>query len=198
MGILEQWKLTPTELGEIVSANPSMRGLIFGYVAEYKLRKIWFSDDRVSNLKKYDDHDRTRKGDISFLYKGAEFSVEVKSLQTNSVRQVGNEYLGRFQCDASDKRQVTLPNGEKIMTTCLLVGEFDLLAVNVFAFEKEWRFVFAKNRDLPRSTYKGYSSAIQNSLLASTMEVTLPPKPPFFDDPFPLLDEILQDKLSLN
>jgi len=61
--ILQRWGITAAELTEIVAANPSMRGLMVGYVAEYKLRKMFFeSDTRVENLTKYDDHDRGEAG----------------------------------------------------------------------------------------------------------------------------------------
>ena len=86
--------------------------------------------------------------------------------------------------------------GEKVTTTCLRVGEFDLLAVNLFAFENDWQFAFAKNWDLPRTRYKKYLSEVQAHLLASTMTITLPMNPPFFDEPFHLLDEIVREKTA--
>jgi len=60
MSLLEQWQITVEELNDIVSANPSLRGFLLGYVAEYKLRKLLLADDRVSQLVKYDNHDRQR------------------------------------------------------------------------------------------------------------------------------------------
>lgn len=36
MSIFDQWKLTPAELDEIISANPSLRGITLGYVAKQK------------------------------------------------------------------------------------------------------------------------------------------------------------------
>jgi len=48
MGILERWKLTAEELDEIVSGNPSLRGFMFGYVSEYKLKKMWFSGNNMA------------------------------------------------------------------------------------------------------------------------------------------------------
>lgn len=72
MDILGQWELSRDELNEILTENPSLRGILLGYVAERKLRKMWFSDKRISDLIKYDDHDRTRKGDLSFQFGGAE------------------------------------------------------------------------------------------------------------------------------
>ncbi len=196
MGVLEQWKLSTEELNEILAASPSLRGITFGYVSEYKLKKIWFADERITDLVKYDDHDRTRKGDMTFTYSGARISVEVKSLQTSTIRNIGDEYTGRFQCDASDKRLVSLPNGEEIQTTCLIAGEFDLLAVNIFQFGQEWRFAFAKNLELPRSTYAKYSPEQRAYLLATTIPISWPLKPPFQPEPFALLDEIAQAKIQ--
>jgi hypothetical protein len=193
--ILERWGITGEELTEIVAANPSMRGLMVGYIAEYKLRKMFFeSDPRIRNLTKYDDHDRARPGDLEFTYKGTLVRVEVKSLQTATIRREGSAYVGKFQCDASDRREVTLPNGESIVTTCLVAGEFDLLAVNLFEFEQEWRFVFARNQDLPRSRYRGYTPGQRRHLLATLVEVSFPPQPPFTGDPFRLLDEIVREQ----
>ena len=194
MGVLERWKLAIEELDEIVAANPSLRGVMFGYVSEYKLRKLWFSDQRITNLMKYDNHDRSKKGDLSFFYKGIEVRVEVKSLQTRSIRRHEDQIVGRFQCDASDRRQVTLPNKQKLETTCLVVDEFDLLAVNLFEFTQDWRFAFAKNTDLPRSRFPKYTPTQQKYLLATLIEVTWPLQPPFRSEPFEVLDAIVTEK----
>ena len=84
-----------------------------------------------------------------------------------------------------------LPDGGSVLTTCLQRGEFDILAVNVFAFTKEWKFVFAKNRDLPASSYGGYSEYQRQHLLATLVPVCWPPEPPFRAEPFTLMDEML-------
>lgn len=194
MGLFQEWQITPTELEEIIGANPSLRGITFGYVAEYKLRKLWFSDPRISYVSKIDDHSRTKKGDLILFYRQTNVHVEVKSIQTNSIRQRGAHFVARFQCDASDRRRVRLPNGQEIETTCLVVGEFDLLAVNLFAFENRWVFAFARNLDLPRATSPKYTLEQQKFLLATQMEITLPLQPPYEPEPFRLLDEIVQDK----
>lgn len=192
--ILTTLGLTSKELTEIVKENPSLRGFISGYISEYKLRKYFLSDKRISNVRKYDDHDRSKKSDIVFTYKGVDISVEVKSLQTNSIKRVGPIFSGKTQVDASDKRPVKLPNGKMVSTTCLLIGEFDLLAVNLYGFENKWKFVFAKNVDLPRSNYKGYTPAQRKYLIATLIGVNWPPLAPFLADPFPLLDEIVKAK----
>jgi len=194
MGVLERWQVTSEELDEVISASPSLRGFVFGYLSEYKLRKMWFSDDRIGNLHKSDNHDRARKGDMTFIYGGAEVTVEVKSLQTHSIRQTEGGVTGKFQCDASDRRRVALPDGQSIETTCLVVGEFDLLAVNLFEFQHEWRFAFARNRNLPRSRYPKYTPEQRDQILATLVEVTWPLKPPFELEPFRLLDEIAAER----
>lgn len=189
--ILQRWGLTVEELTEIVNSNPSMRGLMFGYVAEYKLRKMFFDDPRIKDLTKDDDHDRSRKGDARFTYKGRSFRVECKSLQTNTIRKEPTGFKATFQCDASDRRLVVFSDGSKKETTCLKMGEFDILAVNLFALEETWRFAFALNSDLPRSKYNKYTPYQRNELLASSMTITWPLNPPFVENPFVLLDRII-------
>jgi hypothetical protein len=192
--VLNRWGLSAEELTQIVDGNPSLRGFMLGYVGEFQLRKIWFSDKRVTNVRKADDHDRRMKNDLAVNYRGHDFTFEVKSLQTLSIKREGDAYAGNFQCDASDSRAITLPNGEQVKTTCLLVGEFDILAVNLFAFREQWDFAFALNRNLPRSTYRGYTPEQQKYLLATSMKVTWPLQPPFVTDPFVLLDRLAGEK----
>lgn len=189
--LLYRWGLTVRELTEIVDANPSMRGLMLGYVAEYKLRKMYFADPRITALVKDDDHDRKSKGDIRFNYRGRSFRVECKSLQTNTIRKVDEGFVASYQCDASDSRIVRFSDGTSVKTTCLLVGEFDLVAVNLFALEERWRFAFALNRDLPRSRFHKYTPLQQKELIASSIKITWPLKPPYEADPFVLLDRLL-------
>ncbi len=194
--ILDRWGLTAEELTQIVDNNPSLRGFMIGYVGEFQLRKIWFSDERTSNVRKSDDHDRRLKNDLVVAYKGHDFTFEVKSLQTLSIKREGETYTGNFQCDASDSRIITLPNGERVKTTCLLVGEFDIVAVNLFAFRGQWDFAFALNRDLPRSTYGGYTLRQRKYLLATSVKVTWPVHSPFTTDPFILLDRLVDERTS--
>src|SRR5258708_37786654 len=173
--ILERWKLTEQELTIIVDQNPSLRGFLLGYIGEYKVQALLLANPDVTALRKPDDHDRRKgsKNDLTIHYKGAEFTVEVKSLQTNSIRKLADGTLvGNVQVDASDRRSVSFSDGSKVETTCLLCGEFDVLAVNVFQFKNEWEFGFILNDDLPRTTSKKYSAAQQAELLATTVKVT--------------------------
>lgn len=192
--ILERWNVTPAELTEIVDRNPSLGGMILGYLAELKLEKLWLTGADISNVIKYDDHDRKKKGDRVVRYKGQEFIFESKSLQTAMNRRTEQGWVGKAQVDASDRRKVALPDGSTMETTCLLRGEFDILAINVFSFENKWRFVFAKNTDLPLSNYRRYTDYQRRHLLATLVDVHWPPKAPFLKEPFTLMNEIIQNR----
>ena len=193
--ILDRWDITAEELTEVIDLNPSLRGMILGYLAELKLERLWLSGEEVSNVVKYDDHDRDKKGDRIFRYKGHEFIFESKSLQTGTIRKTDDGWTGKAQVDASDRREVVLPDGSTVMTTCLLRGEFDVLAVSVFAFDGIWRFVFAKNADLPASSFRKYSEYQRRHLLATLVAVRWPPEPPFHEEPFTLMNEIIQNRI---
>jgi len=192
--ILDLWKITSQDLTELLNQSPSLRGMLFGYAAEFKLHELWLNHPDITEVIKNDDHDRKKKGDRRFIYKGHPFVLEVKSLQTNSIEQVAGHWRGKTQVDASDRRKIYLPDGDEVTTTLLQVGEFDVLAVNVFPFENEWRFVFAKNQDLPRSTWQGYTAKQQSCLLASLIPITWPPEPPFVDNLYRVLDELIEER----
>lgn len=191
--ILKKWDLSEEELTDIINENPSMRGLMLGYIAEYKLQQMFFNDSRTEKALKDDDHDRKKKGDLRITYKGQEFLVECKSLQTNSIRMTDEGYSGKYQCDASDRRAVTFSDGSSIQTTCLLVGEFDIVAVNLFSFEEKWKFAFALNRDLPRSRYKKYTEFQRKELLSTLIPITFPISNPYHEDPFVLFDLLINE-----
>lgn len=100
-------------------------------------------------------------------------------------------FQASYQCDASDSRIVRFSDGSEVKTTCLLAGELDLVAVNLFALEEEWRFAFALNCDLPRSRFHKYTLLQQRELIASRIRIAWPLKPPYESDPFVLLDRLL-------
>ncbi len=195
--ILKRWGITERELTELVDQNPSLRGILLGYVAEKKFHDNYLGHPDISEKGKDDDHDRKKKGDRRIVYKGHTFLIEVKSLQTNSVKNLGDDsWLGKAQVDASDRRVVTFPNKSKLNTTCLLRGEFDLLAVNCFAFGEQWRFAFALNSELPENTYAKYTAYQRKHLLPSLITVEWALQPPFTDNPFTLLDKLIRQKSS--
>lgn len=191
--ILERWSLSADELTELVDANPSLRGILLGYVAEKKFHDLYLNHPDVSEASKDDDHDRKRKGDRRIVYRGKPFVVEVKSLQTNLIKNRGEDrWEGKAQVDASDSRDVVFPNKSKLKTTCLLRNQFDLLAVNCFGFGNKWRFAFALNSELPPNTFERYTKYQRKHLLPTLISVSWPLKPPFADSPFPLLDRLVR------
>lgn len=189
--ILARWNFSDGELTQLIDNNPSLRGMVLGYMAEMKLDRLWLSDPRFSEVTKHDDHDRGHHNDLVVVYRDREFTLESKSLQTSTVQRTPEGWVGRAQVDASDRREVALPDGSTVTTTCLLRGEFDILAVNLFAFGDEWRFSFAKNSDLPGSRYSRYTEYQRQHLLATMVDVSWPPQPPFRADLFALLDEMI-------
>jgi hypothetical protein len=120
--LLTSWGITADELSEIVSENPSMRGLMFGFVAEYKLKKEGLLRPGITNLVRPRSHDRKQKCDFAFDYRGVSVKVEVKCLDTPKVRYNEGIYTGTFQCNASDTTAVPLPDGSSVVTNCLAVG----------------------------------------------------------------------------
>ncbi len=67
--ILDVWDITPEYLTSVVVDNPSLRGMIVGYLAERKLRDLFDADSRTTATRKDDDHDRKRKGDAVITYR---------------------------------------------------------------------------------------------------------------------------------
>ena len=195
--ILKRWGITERELTELIDQNPSLRGILLGYVAEKKFHDSYLDHPDITEKGKDDDHDRKKKGDRRIVYKGHAFLIEVKSLQTNSAKNLGRDrWVGKAQVDASDRRVVTFPNKTKLNTTCLLRNEFDLLAVNCFAFGEQWRFAFALNSELPKNTFSKYTAYQRKHLLPSLVTVEWELQPPFTDNPFALLDKLIQQKSS--
>ena len=193
--VLDDWEITPEDFTELIRQNPSLRGMILGYLAEFKLRILFSNDPRISAMRKDDDHDRKRKGDLVVTYRGHEIVFESKSLQTNSIKQIGsNTFSGKYQCDASDRRRITMPNGIEIETTCLLFGEFDIVAVPLYGFNKRWDFAFALNRDLKPSSYKKYPEDVRQYLISSLQDIALPITPPYTHDIFRLMDTVISER----
>lgn len=202
INFFDRWDASPEEFNAVFTRNPSIRGMVIGYLAEEKLRNMWFEDEEgVTDIHSPDDHNRDKKADWIFEYEGETILCEVKSLQSNHVERTGTldgetTWTGKFQCDASDKRSVELPDGREMETTCLVIDEFDLLAVNLFEFGHKWRFAFAKNEDLPRTPYHGYDEETRQYLLKGTMDINWPldDDSPFETEPWGLLDETIEGR----
>ena len=59
--LFDEWEITAEHLTKIITENPSARGMLFGYVAEYKLREIITTFPEISYMTKFDDHNRKRR-----------------------------------------------------------------------------------------------------------------------------------------
>jgi len=204
MGFLDNWDLTYDDINEITTNNPSLRSFVIGYAAEVKCKRLFFDGHPdTTGIYKPDDHDRAEKGDWILTYKGERLSIEVKSLQGTSLipKRDGSVRLN-YQCDASDRRTVTFSDGSSVQTTALLVGEFDVMALNLRALTGGWDFVFIKNEDLPRMDGKGRSKGFTDfqleNLIRTSISITLgigdKALQPYTDDPFILFDEILAER----
>lgn len=94
--ILDYFDVSLDFFTQVILDNPSLRGMVLGYVAEAKLREALTGPGKATAFRKDDDHDRKKKGDLVLTYKGFEFKIEVKSLQTNTV-EILNPETGTWQ-----------------------------------------------------------------------------------------------------
>ncbi len=169
--------IEPEDLVEAIKRAASLRGMILGYIAEEMFVRHVLTDPPFSDVRKHDDHDRgVNKADRDFLYKRQRVSVQLKSIQTNSIcwrTDLGCLHAD-LQNDGSDKRDVRLPNGEVVTTTSYKVGDYDILAVPLFPFTGQWDFAYKLNRDCRRSTSNKYSVEQRQYLLSTTEQITFP------------------------
>jgi hypothetical protein len=175
-------------LMQLLKENPSLRGMTYGYVAEAAFVKF-LERLGIKEHFKPDDHKKT-KSDRTFNMRGKQYTIQLKSLQTNSIREVEpGRFTAKVQNDASDARRIKLPNGKKIVTTCYLVGEYDVLGVSLQPFAGEWRFAFKKNKDLRRTTSNKYTPYAQKFLLATLEDISFPLSPDWTEDLLSLLKD---------
>lgn len=151
-------QIPPEDLVNSIKRAPSLRGMILGYIAEEMFQKhVLERLADVEEIVKHDDHDRTKnKSDRDFSFRGEKFSVQLKSVRTNTITyNLSKNHLEvNVQNDASDRRKITLPNGRKIETTCYARGEYDILAVPLFPFTGTWDFAYKWNVACRASTSK--------------------------------------------
>ncbi|MFP4436710.1 MAG: hypothetical protein ACLFVO_05640 [Chloroflexaceae bacterium] len=163
----------PETLIEVIKI-PSLRGMVYGYVAEYEFTRYLRETLNITEYTRDDDHKKT-KSDLNFVYNGKRYSVQVKCLQTTLIKQrADGVFKAVAQNDASDRRRVKLPNGEELETTCYVAGEYDILVSTVQPFTGKWQFIFKKNKDLRKSQYRGYTVEQRKYLLATQEPVTYP------------------------
>ncbi len=179
---------------QVIRDNPSLRGFVYGYVSEMEFERYYLKSRKgIESFSKDDDHQKT-KSDRTVIFKGKPISIQVKSIQTNSIRFANGSFVAKVQNDASDRRRVTLPNGAKLETTCYLVGEYDILAVSLHPFTGKWRFAFKENSKLQRTTSKKYTAAQQRHLLATLETIQFPLGRTWTDDFDAILESVSRQK----
>ena len=192
--------IDPDDLVLAIKRAPSLRGMILGYIAEEMFEKHVLNEEVLfTGIIKHDDHDRTNnKSDRSFCYKKRVYTVQLKSIQTNSIAWHLNEniLIADVQNDASDRRKITLPNGNQVETTNYQIGDFDILAVPLFPFTGEWDFAYKRNRDCRKCESNKYSEEDRKYLLSTTEKITWPLAPDWTTQLETLLDNSIGEELD--
>lgn len=107
---------------QVIRDNPSLRGIVYGYVSELEFERHYLKRGKgIERFSKDDDHQKT-KSDRTVIFEGKPITIQIKSVQTNSLRFEDGRFLAKVQNDVSDRRRVTLPNGTKLETTCYVVA----------------------------------------------------------------------------
>jgi hypothetical protein len=183
-----RWADSETIL-RVLEETPSVRGMVYGNFAE-----AMFADALVAmgvpvkDQQRDDDHAKT-KSDRTFRRVDRAYTVQLKSMQTNSIAQLDDDtFAAKIQCDASDKRPIKLPNGHTVDTTCYQTGEFDVLAVPLQPFLGEWSYAFRLNETLPRTKSTKYAPEDREYLLATLVPIVWPLDDAWTTDLFGLLD----------
>ncbi|WP_135823478.1 hypothetical protein [Halorussus ruber] len=202
------WKLDEDEFNHIIHNNSNALSAIFGYVAEERVREMYLEDCAdIENIRTPKDQDSADKGDWAFQYNGEPMKIEVKSLQTHTIEKVdshqttldngskGIEWKAGFHIKGTSDQRVITHEGDEYETTLMDVEktDIDIMAINLYRLEDEWRFAFVKIEDLPRSG-GNYPEGLREKLAKSVPKLTVPLEDPYTDDPYELMDEILEDR----
>lgn len=192
---IKSWELSLNDLELMIAENPHVYSPVSGFLAEYKCRQLHLENNKnIAKIVRPTGYDKQEKGDFSFLYKDEPIRLEIKSLDGPSVNDLGTDrWRGTFQCNASDAREVSLPNGSRVKTNCIVSGGWDVLAVNLYAFGNQWRFAFAQQNALPRASTI-YKQESRQYLLASSMQISLPLCAPYTWELESVLDAVIRER----
>lgn len=178
----------PEIILEVLRDTPSVRGMVYGNLAEVQLSR-WLVDNGVprEDQLRDDDHAKT-KSDRTIIHQGRRYTIQVKSMQTNSIKEDGRGgFKAGVQCDGSDRRRVTLPNGHQVETTNYVAGEFMVLATPLHAFTRRWDFAFRLNSTLEHTTSTKYAAEDRRYLLKTMVPISWPLREPWTPGLFELL-----------
>ncbi len=172
--------IEPEQLVASIKRAPSLRGMILGYIAEQMFEThvpLRYHLILAEHIMGHDDHDRTsNKSDRTITHNGLRFGIQLKSIQTNSIaRNLATKILeADIQNDASDRRDIQLPDGRLVNTTCYQRGEYDILAVPLFPFTGTWDFAYKSNQDCGSSSSTKYDEYEQGFLLSTLERISWP------------------------
>jgi hypothetical protein len=179
---------------KVIQDNPSLRGFVYGYVSEMEFERHYLKGrSTIEGFSKDDDHKKT-KADRTVIFRSKPITIQVKSIQTNSIEFENGHFVADVQNDASDRRKVKLPGGTTVETTCYVVGEYDILAVSLQPFTGEWKYAFKENSKLQRTNSKKYTPKQQRHLLATLETISFPLDPSWTEDFDAILESVSREK----
>ena len=168
--------ISPQALITAIKNAPSLRGMVLGFVSEVMYEEYLQRYPDVSDIRQHDDHDRTmNKADRDFLYKDRRVSVQLKSIQTNTIGfdPSSNNLIAQVQNDASDSRKIMV-EGREITTVNYLRGQYDLLCTPIFPFTGDWRFAYKLNSDCEVWRSRKYPKEIAKNFLHGMEVISFP------------------------
>lgn len=175
MSILSEIPLE--ELESIIEENPKLRGVIQGYIAEYKLIDKLRSTPGVTDVSKIPDRHGVKK-DIQIKYLDTDITIECKSILSATVKTdtIHGTWQGTVQCKNSDSIHAIV-NGEATKHTNLTRGGFDIMSISTYAVDGLWNAVYIENRYMPQATPDRFdlmkTSFIVNPLTTPCVETNL-------------------------
>jgi len=175
MSILSEIPLGELEL--IIEENPKLRGIMQGYIAEYKLIDRLRNIFGVTEVSKIPDRHRVKR-DLQIKYLGTDITIECKSIISSTVKwdTIRGTWQGTVQCKNSDavysKDYLDTPK-----RTNLTRGGFDIMSISTYAIDGLWDAVYIENRYMPQSTYDRFdimkTSFVVNPLTTPCIEMDL-------------------------
>lgn len=164
--------------------------MVYGFLAEIQFGHWLHKNGIPLDTHIVDDDHAKTKSDRTIPYNGRRYTIQMKSMQTNSIRESDpGTFRAGVQCDGSDRRAVTLPNGNTVLTTNYVAGEFMVLATALHPFTGAWDFAFRLNSTLERTTSSKYAEADRQYLLKTMVRITWPLEEPWTTDLLGLLDQ---------
>lgn len=184
-------------LDELVRENPNLASQNKGYAAEYIWRdSVAIPAPYFTDLKKQHDKDLSANGDWSLWYRKKRFIIEIKCCTAAKIKD--GVLIGKVDIGHRDKKWVEFPCGGKpLYCRQIYRGEFDILAVNLFSFFGEHRWVYCLLDELEsaalskrRRCYKTVVKKQRESgfLVESNQKITWPLSPPWTENLVEALD----------